>query len=331
MLFVQFVDALRLTPWALGLVGGRHAALGTARDLTIDKFSRLPHDDGPEGAGRKNGVDCRHYLGRYLSTVSKRSTAYSDATGIERERAAAKLLQRFVLRHFRLSCLEAKRRLNPARSRYVWHVAGRAIYVWMPKYMRGRQCKQWLDKNVDHPDPSQPGEQRRVQRIVDARLGTPLHVPLDCELDATSIRYPRHVSAPSAIEADVSVRGLAAVVADEKAETIDNQRPAVRALGADALRRLILRIFSDLSAERYEEKALAQAFGLSASTFSRFAGSRWQLGSGRRPPDLWLNVAQTLSRQRPFMEAAEEAGVWQRAQQALGRQPAGCDGSHSHV
>jgi len=331
MLFVQFVDALRVTPWALGLVGGIHAALETARDLTIDKFSRLPHDDGPQGAGRRNGVDCRRYLGGYLSTVSGCSSAYPDATDIEREMAAAKLLERFVLRHFRLSCLEAKRRLNPARSRYVWQVAGRSIYLWMPRHMRGRQCREWLEENVDHPDPAQPGEQRRVQRIVDARLGIPLHVPLDLELDAASIRHPRHVSAPSALEAEVSVRGLAAAVADEKAETVDSQRPSVRALGSDALRGLILRIFDELSAERHDEKGLAQAFGLSPSTFSRFAGSRWRPEPGRRPPDLWHNVAQTLSRHRPFIEAAAEAGVWQQAQEALGQDGTLCDGSHSHV
>ena len=65
------------------------------------------------------------------------------------------------------------------------------------------------------------------------------------------------------------------------------------------------------------QQNLAQLFGLSLSTFSRFAGSRWRKRSDRAIPDLWLNTAQTLASHRALVEAAKDAGVWHRVGQVL--------------
>ena len=70
------------------------------------------------------------------------------------------------------------------------------------------------------------------------------------------------------------------------------------------------------------EISLAEAFGLSQATLSRFAGSRWRSGARTRLPDLWRNVAQTLARHTAFIEMAEKAGVWGKVQRVLG-QPTG--------
>ena len=67
----------------------------------------------------------------------------------------------------------------------------------------------------------------------------------------------------------------------------------------------------------YEEKRLADAFGISRATFTRFAGSRWKMDADGRVPDLWANTAQTLAAHAPFMEAAEEAGVWNNVELIL--------------
>jgi len=120
-------------------------------------------------------------------------------------------------------------------------------------------------------------------------------------------------------EADAS--DLAATVAQEKAEAIHEQRPAIQALGVSALRALVLRIFDALAEGHYEDSMLADAFGLSKATFSRFAGSRWQAGDNARVPDLWLNVARTLSAHTAFGEAAQRAGVWARVEEVLRRSP----------
>ena len=101
--------------------------------------------------------------------------------------------------------------------------------------------------NVDDPDPSRPEEQTRVQAIVDERLGIPWHVPFDDESDEAFGSQLMPLSSPDPVEEEITVRGLAVVVADEKAESLDRQRPAVRELGGESLKRLILCIFRDLS------------------------------------------------------------------------------------
>ena len=61
---------------------------------------------------------------------------------------------------------------------------------------------------------------------------------------------------------------------------------------------------------------LAKDFGLSKSTFSRFAGSRW-LNSKKAIPDLWLNTAHVLSTYPVFQEVAKETGVWEQVEATI--------------
>jgi len=214
-----------------------------------------------------------------------------------------------------LSCLEARRNANPTKSRYTWLVNGGSITVFMPTAMPGCRRRTWLEENVDDPNPFHSGERNRIQAIVNERLGDIRHVPFDDD-DEVSFRQPPRTGSVSSLEHDISVNGLARVVADEKADNIDKQRPAIQYLGRSNLKRLILRIFEDLSSESFEEKALAAAFCLSRATVSRFAGSRWK--KSRRIPDLWMNLAQTVSAHTAFIEVAQDAGVWQQIRQVLG-------------
>ena len=88
---------------------------------------------------------------------------------------------------------------------------------------------------------------------------------------------------------------------------------------------MIRRIFLDLSDDRYNEAELARRFGLSKATVSRFAGSRWLERSRDGDvavPDLWANTAHVLARYGPFVEAAEQAGVWKRVRAILNQQDA---------
>ena len=62
---------------------------------------------------------------------------------------------------------------------------------------------------------------------------------------------------------------------------------------------------------------MADSFGLSAATFSRFAGSRWRKASQGQVPDLWMNTAEMLASHAVFTEAAEEAGVLGQVEQLL--------------
>lgn len=325
MVLGEFLAALLVTRWASRLAGGDEAILDGAYDITVDKFTHLPTPGDPV---KSPGPDCRHYYADFLRRVD---TAMDSQTqpidDLGKERLAAVILQRVVMLHFRLSCLEARRRRDRARTRYAWHVNGGVLYLWMPASVSGAKRRSWLERNVGPADPTCPGERARVQAIIDKQLGTAAHVPI-CDWDAASPNAKRPEE--SLIEAEVGVMGLARAVAAEKAERIDEQRPSVAALGRGGLKQLILRVFEDLADGQYEEKQLAEDFGLSRPTFSRFAGSRWR-GTGDRIPDLWANVARVLAGHRDFVEAARKAGVWPSVRRVLGRIRQGGDGGHRNV
>lgn len=308
MRFVEFVETLCDRPQAAQCTNHNQLVLERARDLTIDKFTCLPNGQSGETAPKTKGTDCRHYFQSVLNRMASWRENNPIANRLQGESAATKILQRQVVRSFRLSCMEAKRSCNPARHRYAWHVDSSVIYVWMPTHMPGRKCRTWLEANADTPDPVRPNERERIQAIIDNGLGIPRHVRFE---NADSYGQV------SDIEHDISVHGLAKAVADEKADNLYRQRTSIQELGKKALKKLILRIFQDISDECYEEKGLAEMFGLSRATFSRFAGSRWRMRPSEQPPDLWLNVAQTMAHHTSFIEAAEEIGAWKQIENIL--------------
>lgn len=316
-LLAEFVAMLRETRWARDLAGEDEVALDLAYDLTIAKYAHLPVDDTGITQRKQSGPDCRNAFGSFLREMTETAGADQTQNPVQDEIRAAKVLQRRVVRSFQFSCLDARRGNNPARSRYAWHIDGSAIYVWMPAFIPRHRRRLWLEESVSDVDPSRPGEQRRVQAIVDERLGIASHLSIEAIGNDVAAHCPPEASPGGLVERDVSVHGLARVVAEEKASNITSQRPAVRALGKSRLKRLILRVFEELGEEAYEEKRLANAFGLSRATLSRFAGSRWKTRPAGEIPDLWANTAQTLTGHGRFVEAAEEAGVWDEVQRVV--------------
>jgi hypothetical protein len=315
MLLAEFVSALRATPQAQALLCHSQALGELACDLTVDKFTLLPQEGGADGSHQHVGPDCRIYFRNFLDRTAEWRKRSRGRWPLDEEVAAARMLQGQVVREFWRSCLEARRSCNPGRSRYAWEVDSGVIYVWLPRWMSGHARRAWLEANVQDPAPSRQGERGRVQRIVDERLGIPREVGLD-EVG----REPRPrlgYDPPHSVEQDINVHGLAKAIADEKAANIGVQRPAIQKLGQSRLRALILRIFVDLGDGCYEERRIAEAFGLSRPALSRFAGSRWQSRPGSRPPDLWVNVARTLAGHEPFAEAARAFGAWPGVEAAL--------------
>ena len=318
LLLADFVHGLSLTQWARRLTTGVTSILDYARDLTIDRFTVLPQGFPPALPSRGGGPDCRRCFGAVLTRIGDWSKENPDAAPHQEEGAAAAILQKAVVRHFAYSCREARRDDNPADSRYAWSVNGGAIRVSMPRWMSGHRRRAWLEAHVDDPDPARPDEQERVQSIVDRELGVPHRVPLADAEAGEWLGRPGAAPMDAAMAEEISLRGLPQAVADEKAgPRLDDQRPAIRRLGAANVRCLVLLIFEQLAEGRYEEKRIADAFGISRATLSRFAGSQWQAISGDAPPDLWANVAQVLASYEPFTEAAKQAGVWDQVQMTL--------------
>lgn len=298
----EFVACLRESA-----AGGRDGVVADeAYSLTIDRFSRLPNGQhGEEHGGNGLGIDCRNYLRPVLRALkdSQKSGAVFGTLGMDY--VAAGLLQRLVSRHFHLSLREARRRMLPDMSRYTWQLPSGQVTVMMSTQISGRDRGAWLAHNVDNPDLSRPGERERIQAIIDKELGVRWFTH-DDERDQASEASAVQIRPPWLDGGDQVIR-LAEAVADEKADSIEEQRTTIRNLGQETLRKVIHEIFDALADGGLSNGDIARRVGLDKVTFSRFAGTRW--GARTSVPDLWANTAQVLAHSPDFVAAARPSWV----------------------
>jgi len=308
--FTELLYAIRGSAWALRLANGNPAVPDAAIDIMLERFGR-PTRSTRQGADKPS---FKAYPNRRFRTILKRvrrwEAEHRDANPLEKELAAAEILQRCVVGHFKYACREASRRLNGARSRYAWRLNGKAIVVWMPVSKRGSERRTWLECNIETPDPSRPGEAQRVQTVIDERLGIPAEISLGDQADGIPTPHASDSPLWSVIQREIETCGLVVAIANEKAKCAAKQRKAIRALGPSAIRDLVLAVFDAMAKGSFEEKRLAARFCVSRATLSRFCGSRWDAESGAPPPDLWLNLSHLVARQPVFVELAKSAGVW---------------------
>ena len=315
--FTEYLETLSI--WALGKTWRSVKSIETADktyDMTLDKFSNMTSAPGLQPVQMKrNGPDCRLYWRAFLDYVKKEFEKDPPAGHLEAEKRAAASLQRFVRRHFFLSFLEAERAANEFWSRYNWRVGNRSIILWLPRFLKGAERRKWLEKNIHDPNPDSPQERERIQAVIGRKLGTMAFVQMreDIGTDPSGdiideISGSRHFGTE-----------LSQLVAKEKSADIENQRRSIRKLGKKNLKRLVLRIFKDIESGSFQDQQVAKDFGLSKSTFSRFAGSRWQSSGTDTIPDLWLNTAQVLASHEDFKAAAIEAGVYADVKKILNK------------
>jgi hypothetical protein len=214
-------------------------------------------------------------------------------------------MQGLVRNHFHKSQLQARRDLNAFWSRYTWIIEGGTIIVWLPVFIKGHKRGEWLEKNIKDPDPNREGEKQRVQEIINAKL---VDETIRRVIDGTTNLQNGGGSLWSKEYGEFGII-LGQIVADEKAENIDQLRRSIRNLGKKKLKRMIKQIFEDINSQEYEDGKIAKKFGLSNATFSRFAGSRWPV-SKSTIPDLWVNTAKVLSKHEIFKEVAMKTGYF---------------------
>ena len=155
-------------------------------------------------------------------------------------------------------------------------------------------------KNIIDPDPLKPGEQQRIQNIINRKLAKETLICIDNQSNITE----SEVSPVWHTNDKKTTFPLGDVVAQEKARNIKKQRRSIQCLDPEQLKKMVLRIFSDINCEKYEDGKVAQAFGISKATFSRFAGSRWK--NSKTIPDLWKNTARVLLVHSSFKETLEQ-------------------------
>ena len=80
-------------------------------------------------------------------------------------------------------------------------------------------------------------------------------------------------------------------------------------MGEDKIYELVLVILNALANEENNDASIADKFGLSKATFSRFAGRDWKRGGILDIPDLWENMAKVVTSDPVFEEFAMENGV----------------------
>lgn len=306
LLLVEYLTALKDDAIRCGFSSYNiFEAVEIAYDLTLDKFSNLPKPTDGEHCKHKitgtmvkqKGPDCRFNYQAFLERCKKSFKKRPPRSEIEKEMQAVGIMQGLVKRHFYRSLLEAERRINPFRSRYNWKINGETLTVYLPVSVKGLKRRVWLEKNIGNPEPRRKGERERIQAIINRKFVNQRMVQLEYAQNVAddndwSIHWPDDVWEPS----------LGEIVAREKAENIDRQRPAVRALGKNKLKQLILRVFSEIVDKGYADNNVAKGF-ISKATFSRFAGSQWK-ENGHRVPDLWRNTAMVLSQNPSFKEMA---------------------------
>ena len=307
----EFLLALRDSPLGQRLSDGCCEAAELAYDLSVDKFMVLPSSrradapGEPSAGGRRPGPNPTLYHRAFLKEACRRLRTIPAEDGLRRESVAAHCLQGFVVRTFGLSCRDALRRIRRTVRRYVWSPNGQSLTLWVPSDVPGRRISAFLVANFPSGGLAEPDAQDQAQALVNAAFRRRSVIALD------AINVGSHPEAPSdsALDGLFAVDDLAATVADEKADGIQNLRPSIMHLGRRRLRKMILAIFTRLADGEYSAIAMAREYGLSKAAMSRWAGLRWSdcdKGDELRGdiPDLWRNVAGVLAGNVRFVRAA---------------------------
>jgi hypothetical protein len=287
-----------------------------AYDLMIAKYSHFPETiakgSKPNECPLKGmRIDCRKYYKAFVTVFEKQRRQKRMATRAEEEVEAGKLLQRLVVRNFWWSKKECERGTSFA-IRYAWKVESATIYLWYPSHMTAREFRMWLEENVTNVNPRAPNEKKRIQALIDKNLGRGSHVSLDEPVSLRLLKGKDDIPSIETQEGRMFARNLADAVAREKAENIDNLRPAIKGLGKKSLRNLILQIFSEIEHDEFILTRVASRYGLSKASLSRFAGSSWfEKMAGTQTvnvPDLWKNTAGLLAENSIFMDTVLASG-----------------------
>ncbi len=293
--FAEYLDALRERSPAAS-----QEMVESAYEVTLLAFVKLP--------GRFPDI-----LEDYDDWLAKNATAGA----LDKEAEIASIVQRWIHIIFRRACLEARRQRPSGRTRYVWELPNGRLRLWLPAWIPGSQRRKWLEEHVGRADPGGPGEQARVQSIIDQWCGRAQVTSLP-EGDPRGVPLPiRSTASVSSQQSDAPTLGQA--VADEKVAHIAELGLVIPKLGPAKLHRMILDIFELVAEGDYERRAttIAEAYRLKGSTFSRFAGGKWFRKDVKVIPRLWLNTALIVAKTPCLVEAAKEAGAWPMVQRVL--------------
>ena len=285
-------------------------------DLTLAKYFNFPDskNESDKFCGysiKFTGVDCRNSYRAFLRKMHDKKVELKISSQAEEEFYAGRILQNLVYNNFYKSKLECIR-LASSKTRYEWRVKGVKFTLSYPSYLSATRLKKWLEKNIEDIDPEKIGEQGRIQSMIDKNFKPGYQISMEDPNLPTMLSREKDNNGMDWWEGYQFADNLAKAVAKIKVRNIYRLRSGIQKLGKEAVEQLILEIFKDLSEEQYNVSKMALKYGISKSTLSRFAGSRWfeNLEDNKKIeiPDLWQNTVKILAENRAFMEMVLSTG-----------------------
>ena len=278
-------------------------------DRTLQKFLILKPQDEIKPIP---GPYCNQQYHRMNQEILKLKEESPNLNELELESAVTRIFQKTVIRHLRYSWLETCRLTNRFYKRYRWRVKGGFIELKKPSWIDGRAFGKWLNENIPDPDHSRKNEKERVQTLVDQIFGFGSTARIDLNEERKVELSVSYDPVEKEAKEYVSIN-LYQIVAHEKAELVQKQRPAIRKLGKQKLNNLVLYILDNYLNDLKNDEDIAEEFGISKSTFSRFAGKDWRKNTGQNNeiiiPDLWKNMAGVIMQNQVFVETAINLGI----------------------
>ncbi|MFC1734766.1 hypothetical protein ACFL1X_01520 [Candidatus Hydrogenedentota bacterium] len=284
--------------------GHTREAAELACDILTDRLSNLRGDTIEEESSvesRPSGPNCKVYYKALRQFIEK--SRKPGASILEEEAHAIRFLDGFLWHQFKMCTKEALRQLDVHGKRFYWKRNGCSIRLRVPRNMKDSRIRAWLEAHIDDFEPSRPGERERIQNVIDRNL-----------VFGKQTTLPDYVAARNDVLAwtllhGISVLGIAKVIATEKRENPKLLKPAIRALGREMVWQLIMQVFRNLAEDNDSDAEIARMFGLSSTTYWRFAG-RPRKGRNRRTrvPDLFLNAAMILNRHPAWRETCIDLG-----------------------
>jgi len=289
-----------------------------AYDLTMSKYSNFAESNGSKLKSddydlKGSKVDCRNYYRAFLRDIQRKQDKGKIKKQEEEELYAGRILQNRVYSNFSRSKQECKRD-TPFSIRYAWKVKGAKLNLYYPSHVTAKEFRRWLEQNIQDVNFRNPFEQDRIQSIIDEKFDQGFHVFIDDPNTPLELETEMEDESSSADlkESDVFVDRFSKAVAQKKVEEIHELRPGIAKLGEKSIEHMILQIFSDLSEGDYSITRIADQYGASKPTLSRFAGSRWfeklENDEEIKIPDLWKNAAEVLTKDLYFMEKVLVSG-----------------------
>ena len=254
------------------------------------------------------GPDSRRYLGRLSRNVYAALQGANGLSPNEREELVLGLLRAFIDMCLEYAVLECVRNQKGPRNRYAYHQDCLTIYLWMPREIPGHDRRRWIEDHAGPIDLTRPGEQERVQAVIDREAPYRRVISLSDLEYLPEDRRSHSVEGSSFAEEHLSASDMIDVFVRELVPAIIEQRPAIRGLGEESYAQLLRYTFEDKVQGTHSARTVAIGLGLTRSTRTRFDGSKTPKNGIAR--DLPRNVAAVIWQNGDLRVAAKAAGVW---------------------